>query len=299
MSVKYGDKGSFVASLQQELLAKGYELPQFGVDGDFGDETLQAVQLYCADNGLLLDIFVPERVLNSIFSSGNVSSHLIPAEESIEVLNLRDEQTVPSPKSKVSRGATLSRDPAQVRGVVIHQTACVFGVSDNQVRRANGDRKLAKARRSLNVACHALAFRDGFVALPNKLEYFMFHGNGFNASTLGLEIEGKYPGDDLKPRKTTWGGDPTEVTEEIIYTARYALKLLVEEGRSLGMPIENVYAHRQSSATRRSDPGESLWKRVVLDYGVPILGLKVHNDLTVGTGKPIPKQWDPSGTHSY
>ncbi len=46
MSVKYGDKGSFVASLQRELLAKGYQLPMFGADGDFGKETLQAVYFY-------------------------------------------------------------------------------------------------------------------------------------------------------------------------------------------------------------------------------------------------------------
>ncbi len=82
-----------------------------------------------------------------------------------------------------------------------------------------------------------------------------------------------------------------------------ALALNVREGRKLGMPIEYVHAHRQSSATRRADPGEELWKRVVLEFGVPVLGLTTEPARTLpgrnGDGRPIPLEWDPDGVGSY
>ena len=297
--MKYGDKGTAVRALQQALLHRGYALPTYGADGDLGTETLTALLSFARDGAFPWRIDIPDRILDSLSGGSGGGDLMVPDYADIEIIDLRSEQSVPSPKSKVRRGKTLGRDPAQVTGVVLHQTACVFGVSSAQLARAGGDRRLAKARRALNVSCHALAFRDGFVVLPNYLEYFLFHGNGFNSYTLGLEIEGKYPGVDSDPYGTTWGGAPTPLTGEIVDTARAALKHLVEEGRAAGMPLVDVYAHRQSSATRRSDPGEGLWRAVVLDYGVPILGLETHPAAKVGSGRAIPSAWDPSGVGKY
>lgn len=39
-----GSKGAEVAALQRALIAEGFALPKFGVDGDFGKETLAALQ---------------------------------------------------------------------------------------------------------------------------------------------------------------------------------------------------------------------------------------------------------------
>jgi hypothetical protein len=44
-----GMKGDAVKVMQQLLLAKGYELPKFGADGDFGAETENALLLYQED----------------------------------------------------------------------------------------------------------------------------------------------------------------------------------------------------------------------------------------------------------
>ena len=35
-TLRRGDKGSEVTYAQQRLMAKGYELPKYGADGDFG-----------------------------------------------------------------------------------------------------------------------------------------------------------------------------------------------------------------------------------------------------------------------
>lgn len=218
----------------------------------------------------------------------------------VEIIDLRHEQRNPPDvkrKFKRQNGKVLCRDPERVTGITIHQTAVKYGVANYQIARAHGDRKLAMCRRALRVACHVMSFHDGYVCWANPLEWYVYHGNRFNAFELGIEIDGNYPG--------LIGGDTwnkkhqTITTPESIEAARAGVKLLVDEGRKMGMPIEFIHAHRQSSVTRRSDPGEELWKKVVLEYAVPELGLKTETRLTIGNGRPIPEEWDPDGFGEY
>ena len=51
-TLKKGNKGDWVAVLQQKLMLLGYELPHYGVDGDFGAETEKAVKQFQKDRGL-------------------------------------------------------------------------------------------------------------------------------------------------------------------------------------------------------------------------------------------------------
>lgn len=44
-----------ITAMQEALLELGYPLPQFGADGDYGGETVAAVQAFQADYGLLVD----------------------------------------------------------------------------------------------------------------------------------------------------------------------------------------------------------------------------------------------------
>lgn len=226
------------------------------------------------------------------------------------ILDLTPQQTMPPgrpEKYNMRHGEVVLRDPSKITGVVIHQTACVFGVSPDQVRRAGGDPVLAKHRRALNIAAHVTAFNTGKAVYANPLDWYVYHGNGFNAYCHGLEIEGLFCG--IKGRTNTAAGDPKDVTvltRATIDAARLGLTFLVDRGRAAGSPIEWVYAHRQSSATRRSDPGQEIWEEVVLKYAVPVLGLRVNNDLVLpasnkknGPGYPIPREWDPSATARY
>ena len=301
--MRYGDKGSEVKKVQESLVEKGYALPRYGADGHLGDETWESVHRYAKDQGLRWDPSIDDEIIDSILEEETpVEPDLPPVPPSdlgAEIVDLRSEQAVPSPKSKVVSGRTVSRNPKSVTGIVLHQTACTYGVSQNQINAAGGDKDLALQRRALGVACHAMAFRKGWVVWSNPLDLYIYHGNGFNSYTLGLEVEGRYPGLTNSPDSTTWGGDPTPLTQEIIDAARAGVALLLSEGRKMGMPIEYIYAHRQSSDTRRSDPGEGLWRDVVLGYAIPVLGLKTKPAESIGSGMAIPVDWDPDGRGKY
>lgn len=54
-ALRMGCKGSDVLHLQKCLIALGYRLPKYGADGDFGAETLAAVNAFKADRGLKVD----------------------------------------------------------------------------------------------------------------------------------------------------------------------------------------------------------------------------------------------------
>ena len=226
----------------------------------------------------------------------------------IKHLDLTSEQVNPPPPKDTVDGKKMNivklqgnkvfiRKPQTVTGIGIHQTACTFGPA------ADPDKRY---RRALHVPSHALAFRDGTFATAFPLPWYAYHGNSLNAFTLGLEIEGQNPGiadDPTTPKRedlqSTWGGKPTPFDDLAIETARAALKYLVEEGRKLGMPIEFIWAHRQSNGNKPSDPGFEIWKHVVLEYGVTQLGLKTQCSKIWDDGKMIPPHWDPNGVGKY
>jgi len=53
--IKKGAKGSLVKEAQEKLVAKGYSLPKYGCDGDFGSETESAVKQLQSDAGISVD----------------------------------------------------------------------------------------------------------------------------------------------------------------------------------------------------------------------------------------------------
>jgi hypothetical protein len=208
-------------------------------------------------------------------------------------------------KFRIRNGEVTQRTPSSVTGIVLHQTAINYGVTKRQVEEANGDKQLAIARRAKRIACHACSF-DGFYAKAYPLDWYVHQANALNSYTLGLEIEGRYPGlmDDpntfaREDLKTLWKGEPTEFTDSRMWAARSALLYLVEEGRSLGMSIKYLYAHRQAKSNRRSDPGEEIWRKVAIEYGVKILGLETRPLFTISTGRAIPTNWDSRGGGPY
>ena len=53
--IRRRDKGEKVKKLQEQLLSIGYKLPLHGADGDFGAETLSAVEGFQRDNAIPVD----------------------------------------------------------------------------------------------------------------------------------------------------------------------------------------------------------------------------------------------------
>lgn len=204
------------------------------------------------------------------------------------------------PKARlVAPGVPALRKIEDVDTIVIHQTAVEFGVSDRQVKAAGGDVELARAKRALDVACHCMAFRQGYFVAVHDLEVYVNHAGRFNAGSLGLEIDGRYPGleddPDTAPRedlKTTWGGTPTKLSAETVRASIAAIGWMVEETARKGGKIRRLVSHRQSSDTRRSDPGEAIWQRVVLP-AADKFGLEIDVRSPWRTGRPVPVEWDP------
>lgn len=307
--MRVGDQGEHVRRLQLALEREGFDLPRFGADGDFGGETTRALLAFADARGCLWRMAepVPEALLDAL-GCGELPDEPTPATGDpsaldlggVRLFDLRGEQSNPHPKSKRSRdGKTFVRSPASIDSIVLHQTATNFAPAKSE--RPNGD--LGLARRSLGVACHAMAFRRGFVTLPCDPLWYVHHADRLNARSLGLEVEGNYPGTvDRKPLH----GNPTVLTDVTIAAARAGVKLLVEVARAAGCPVRYIFAHRQSDAWRAADPGEALWGAVVLDYAVPVLGLETrpgdwfaHHKGPTRNGKPVPTRWDPAGVGRY
>lgn len=304
--MKYGDKGAAVKDMQQKLLKLGYELPKYGADSHFGDETREALKEYAKDHYLELEEETIKVVcaLDLGDDDDNLTSNTVVEPETSEeeekrfranVVDLRSEQSrYPTPRKKWrwKRGKVVERDMSKVDGIVLHKTAVWYGVSRNQIRDAGGDKHKALHERGHHIACHAVAFEGkaagldcGHAIITNPLDWYINHGNDLNARSFGIEIEGRYKG------LIKHGG--RRASKEVVQAARDALRFLVEEGRRQGAPIKYIWAHRQSSGTRRDDPGEDLWKKVALDYGVKVLGLKTQPERTWDRGRPIPVEWDP------
>lgn len=217
------------------------------------------------------------------------------------VIDVRRQQSVSAPRTRKVNGRTVQRDPSTITGVVIHQTAVCYGVPEHLLNRYHGDRGMALAHRALAIPAHAVAFRSGVIAIPHRLESYTYHANKLNASTLGLEIEGVYPGlsdDPDTPRRedldTLWGDDDRRTPLDMLTTVTIdrALCLLVNNARDAGMPLKYIYAHRQSSASRRADPGQEIWEAIA--DTARVLWLEPRPDYTVGDGKPIPDAWGGS-----
>lgn len=308
--MKYGDKGPSVKRAQERLVELGYDLGPSGVDGVVGEATWDALRSFAGSQRLAWRPTVPVPVVAALTAAApppavpgwtQVTDYM----PEVPVIDVRQHLREPQEKARIVAGRTVMRAPATVTGITLHQTAVEYHITERMLSAAGGDFELAHALRVQRAACHLMALQEGFVAWTRPLASFVYHGNALNASTIGIEVEGNYAGIAGDPR-TAWSGSAYSgpVTEKTIVAARKALLVAITEGRRLGMPIQDLYAHRQSSGTRRNDPGEEIWKGVAIEYGVKVLGLTVHPEATfesasTGRGRAIPGSWGPPGGAEY
>ncbi len=277
-----GAKGSAVLALQTAILALDADaLPRWGADGALGTETLEAV------DRLLVDHRGP-----GIAADGEVSRE---EAETLEALAARAQEPRPIDAELRASGrlVDLTADPrcqanrrrrrawVDVRGITLHQTATEIG-----------DRAEVWPR----VAVHVGVSRTGKIYLLSGPEWVTWHGNALNAQTIGIELDGHYEGIEGKPR-TYWRPEgstrkPQTPTPELIEGGRLALRWLAEHVRAHGGKLSEVWAHRQSSSSRQSDPGSRLWQEVGL-WAQRELGL-ISPRRAIGGGLPIPEAWDSS-----
>lgn len=218
-------------------------------------------------------------------------------------LRVLDLQHLAPKRQKRSRlkwkiGPTVMRDPSVVTGITLHQAAVQWGARPSHYRKAEkiakeleipNDERLAIALRVVDdVPAHATAMQSGDVVLRSRLEAFLHHANALNEQSLCLEIEGLYDGVEVVGAHPA----PTDLT---IYTARRAVVELYERGCEIGMPLQYVWAHRQSSGTRAGDPGSVFWQEVALwaekELGLKTQPMKTWLSKRSGRGRPIAEVW--------
>lgn len=308
-TIFYGARSSLVTEVQRALAEHE---PGLRVDGHLGPATWAALQR--AADRLRIDP-LPAPAPGAVVWPDLIAGLLDPAADDdapaplvtpscsglvceavggVRLYDLRGERVPERPAVRLDGpGRPHVRDPSRVVGIVLHQTAVAFGVSAAQLRAAGGDRALALAERALRIAAHATVFRAGpghgpLISVAAPLLWHVNGANAINPLALNLEVDGLYEG--VAGDRRTARGTASVWTEEIRDAARAALRWLVEHGRAEGMPLRYVWAHRQSSATRRSDPGELLW-RDLAEWARSELGLDWQPARTWGDGRPLPRAW--------
>jgi hypothetical protein len=174
-----------------------------------------------------------------------------------------------------------------VTGVCLHQTACLLG---------------ERPERWDSVGCHVGITRSGKVIWLHDFNKVVWHGNGWNNGTVGIEIDGLYAGVEGDP-STVWDDPSTPthekamlVTPETVKATQEAVRWIISEIVKNGGAVNALVAHRQSSNSRRNDPGSSIWKKIALPLSAE-LGLSDGGaGFKLGNGYPIPVEWDPSRT---
>lgn len=217
------------------------------------------------------------------------------------VIDVRNQQTPSGPPGacKLRRGRMIMRDPATIDAICLHQTAVTFGASPAAIRMQGGDAAMAQFMRAKKVHAHVTAFDEGVFVPAYPLRGYVWHGNGANARSIGLEIEGYFngqPGGVLNGNPLVRRDEPSDL---LIQTARSACTWIVEAAKAEGITIRHVVAHRQYDSSRRSDPGWAIWQRVALEHCERALGLTSIPDLTDRDGKPIPTSWDARQKAAY
>lgn len=90
-TLRKGDKGPVVKYAQKLLIDKGYSLPKYGADGDFGGETLNAVKAFQKAIGLTADGVVGAKTWAKLQEEGppeKYSVHGLTKEQAEEIVKL-------------------------------------------------------------------------------------------------------------------------------------------------------------------------------------------------------------------
>lgn len=213
----------------------------------------------------------PGETIPSIEASATSRARTQPAPVPSFVIDIR--------RTASTRHVGPKRARSAVTGICLHQTACVLG---------------ERPERYETVGAHIGITRSGKVIWMHSFEDVVYHGNGWNDATIGIEIDGLYAGieGDLS---TVWDDPSTARHEQPMALTGEAITAACETIRWLSAEykIKALVAHRQSSASRRNDPGSAIWKAIALpmhaelELGDGGIGFKL------GDGRAIPEAWDP------
>jgi N-acetyl-anhydromuramyl-L-alanine amidase AmpD len=165
----------------------------------------------------------------------------------------------------------------RVTGICLHQTACVLG---------------ERVERWDTVGAHFGVLRSGAIVWLHDFDRVVAHGNGWNAGTVGIEVDGLFAGVECDS-STVWNDPSTKVRERGMRPTPEqldSLEWLIAWCVQTRPTIRALVAHRQSSKDRRNDPGQAIWQATRLVAAELGLG-DGGQGFEIG-GRPIPEEWD-------
>ncbi|EDM78379.1 N-acetylmuramoyl-L-alanine amidase, family 2 [Plesiocystis pacifica SIR-1] len=180
------------------------------------------------------------------------------------------DMTADTPESKRSK----RRVP--VDAVVLHQMSFSRGSDPTRYRK---------------VTAHFIVLPDGTVAQLHPMSARLSASDGFNSRSVAIEFAG-----NLQSAKGTWWKPDVYGRDVLTPAQAESGRLLLRRLRAAG--IRQVYAHRQSSASRGNDPGPEIWAAVG-QWGIDVLGMSDGgHDYAIDSGSPVPSAWRTYSVHT-
>jgi len=260
----------------QELLVAYGEATD--VDGVFGPNTDRVTRAAQQKLGVTTDGIVGPKTLAAMHAAlpgapDTADKELMPRIVSgVEVYDYRG-------RVKPPKNGRHMRKWDAISGLVLHRTACVLG---------------ERPERYFPVNAHIGVTLEGRIVLPHPWELMIWHGHAPSPWTIGIEFDGNpegYPGYWWKP-----GGGPHPITDVQVKAGDVLLQMLLDAFEAGGSKLKYIYAHRQSSENRETDPGWEGWQKIALPWmertgATP--GDVGRQGTTFGTGYHISQHWDP------
>lgn len=211
-------------------------------------------------------------------------------------LQLIDRRAFHVPLVEDEHGRRVPYKPAprsweDTRGFTLHQTACVMG---------------ERVERYDHIGSHYAIPRSGRILWMCDENRIVYHGQGWNAQCISVELDGLFPGLEDDPDtaqderlKSTWDNPKTPTREmpmaptpQQLVACRQLVRYSRWKVAQHGGELKVLCAHRQSSKSRRNDPGQTTWREV---------GVRLHAELGLSDGGigfeiggyPICEAWDP------
>lgn len=279
--MKRGDRGPFERDFQLGLIALGFPLPRYGADGDIGTETIEAAEAWAygqhaTDQAKDFVDEIPKAVVDTV-------NRLHKVLEDVRQDAFDRRPFLSDYREEASKAVEHGRNHLdRIDTICLHQMAC----KDSDDQGVDRWRKLA-IHWAVTCGDNAKAY------LMHDLDTYLYHGHGWNRRSVGFEFEGYFSGIGENPRYL-WSPrgshrKPMVPTPQQISAGRNAVAWTVEKIASMGGKIQFIGAHRQSYATKESDPGSLIWQEIAL-WAQNNLGLKEAP--TLPKGSPIPEVWD-------
>lgn len=170
------------------------------------------------------------------------------------------------------------RDWKKINGITLHQTGCRMPTDFEKWHKLNA---------------HYGVTSGGVAVCVNDPTMMIWHAQKLSHRTIGIEIAGNYPGIQ-GVEKTLWkgGGPAHELTEEMIRATMEIITDIANKFVDLGKKKLYIYGHRQSSLTRRADPGSEIWQQIALRAEKEIEICETRGAFHTKKGRTIPNAWD-------